>query len=133
MPALPRESGRGGGGHTNLLECGKCEGIWLDTASFQQIYADREKQAAVLGMAVLLPASSEDIETVRYVPCPVCKDLMNRINFAHCSHVIVDVCGKHGTWFDKDELRKVIEFIRAGGMEKARDQEMPPWNRNARA
>ena len=111
-------------GNTNLLECGKCAGIWMDTTSLQQICADREKQAAVLGMAVPLPADSNAIETVRYVPCPICNDLMNRVNFAHCSHVIVDVCGKHGTWFDKDELRKVIEFIRAGGMEKARDQEM---------
>jgi Zn-finger nucleic acid-binding protein len=49
---------------------------------------------------------------------------MNRVNFAHCSHVIVDVCKAHGTWFDKDELRRTVEFIRAGGLEKARDQEL---------
>jgi hypothetical protein len=45
---------------------------------------------------------------------------MNRVNFAHCSHVILDVCKAHGTWFDKDELRRTVEFIRAGGLEKAR-------------
>ncbi|MGH9743717.1 MAG: hypothetical protein ACRD51_15340, partial [Candidatus Acidiferrum sp.] len=50
--------------------------------------------------------------------------LMNRVNFAHCSHVIVDVCKAHGTWFDKDELRRTVEFIRAGGLEKARDQQL---------
>jgi Zn-finger nucleic acid-binding protein len=49
---------------------------------------------------------------------------MNRVNFAHCSHVIVDVCQKHGTWFDKDELRQIVEFIRAGGMEKSRQMEI---------
>jgi Zn-finger nucleic acid-binding protein len=49
---------------------------------------------------------------------------MNRINFAHCSGIIIDVCKKHGTWFDRDEMRRVIEFIRGGGMEKARAREM---------
>ena len=49
---------------------------------------------------------------------------MNRVNFAHCSHVIVDVCKAHGTWFDKDKLRRVVEFIRAGGFEEARAREI---------
>ena len=54
---------------------------------------------------------------IRYLPCPVCGKLMNRINFANFSSVIVDVCREHGTWFDRDELRRIVEFIRAGGIE----------------
>jgi hypothetical protein len=49
---------------------------------------------------------------------------MNRVNFAHCSNVIVNVCGKHGTWFDKDQLQRVVEFIRSGGIEKERAREI---------
>jgi Zn-finger nucleic acid-binding protein len=64
------------------------------------------------------------LEKISYVPCPVCKQMMNRVNFAHCSNVIVDVCRAHGTWFDRDELRRVVEFIRAGGMEKERARQM---------
>src|SRR6266704_3427907 len=63
-------------------------------------------------------------KNIRYVPCPVCHQLMNRVNFAHCSNVIVDVCAKHGTWFDKDELRCIVEFIRSGCLEQARFREM---------
>jgi Zn-finger nucleic acid-binding protein len=48
---------------------------------------------------------------------------MNRMNFAHCSGVVVDVCRGHGTWFDRDELRQIVEFIRAGGLELARQKE----------
>ena len=59
---------------------------------------------------------------IRYVPCPHCQQLMNRINFAKCSDVIVDVCKGHGTWFDKDELRQIVEFIRGGGMEQSREK-----------
>jgi Zn-finger nucleic acid-binding protein len=113
-------------GNTNLRECPRCEGIWADAASLEQICQDREKQAAVLGMAAPLPTNpTGDIEeNIRYIPCPVCKKLMNRVNFAHCSHVVVDVCNPHGTWFDKDELRRIVEFIRAGGLENARAREI---------
>jgi hypothetical protein len=46
---------------------------------------------------------------------------MNRVNFGHCSSVVVNVCPeKHGTWFEKDELRRVVDFIHSGGLEKAR-------------
>jgi Zn-finger nucleic acid-binding protein len=112
-------------GASNLRECPNCEGIWADTASFEQICADREKQAAVLGMAQSLPqAEAQVIEQVRYIPGPLCHKLMNRVNFAHCSHVVVDVCKGHGTWFDKNELRQIVEFIRAGGLEASRAQQI---------
>jgi Zn-finger nucleic acid-binding protein len=113
-------------GNTNLRECPRCEGIWADAASLEQICQDREKQAAVLGMAAPLPeaADGEIEQKIQYVPCPVCNKLMNRVNFAHCSHVVVDVCNPHGTWFDKDELRRIVEFIRAGGLEAARAREI---------
>jgi Zn-finger nucleic acid-binding protein len=48
---------------------------------------------------------------------------MNRVNFAHCSGVIVDVCKGHGTWFDQDELTEIVAFIRAGGLEASRARE----------
>ena len=48
---------------------------------------------------------------------------MNRMNFARHSGVIVDVCKSHGTWFDRDELREIVEFIVAGGLDAARDKE----------
>jgi Zn-finger nucleic acid-binding protein len=37
--------------------------------------------------------------------------------------VIIDVCKKHGIWFDRDELSKIIEFIRDGGLDMARARE----------
>jgi Zn-finger nucleic acid-binding protein len=112
-------------GTTGLLECAKCEGLWVDNATFEQICQDRDKQAAVLGLPGSQPASEfVELEAIHYVPCPVCHSLMNRVNFAHCSHVIINVCTKHGTWFEKDELRKIIEFIRAGGLEKSREREI---------
>ncbi len=112
-------------GNAIVHHCPRCDGIWVNAEVLQQICADREKQAAVLGAAGPLPESDPNqLEKIRYLPCPICRKLMNRVNFAHCSHVIVDVCREHGTWFDKDELRRIIEFLRAGGMEAARELEM---------
>jgi Zn-finger nucleic acid-binding protein len=116
-------------GTTHLHECPKCEGIWADTESLQKICADREQQAAVLGTASSLPANNNPLETVRYIPCPICNKLMNRVAFAHCSGVVVDVCKAHGTWFDKDELRRIVEFIRAGGLDVARADEIAELER----
>jgi Zn-finger nucleic acid-binding protein len=121
-------------GHADLRECPRCEGIWADTAALQQICTDREKQSAVLGVAAPLPTNeSGNVEkNIRYVPCPWCSKLMNRVNFANCSSVIVDVCKQHGTWFDRDELRRIVEFIRAGGLESARAREVAELERQRR-
>lgn len=109
-------------GKTSLRECPKCEGVWLNKAAFEQVCTDTEEQSALLGMASSLPTDliGNVEKEIRYRPCPCCSELMHRVNFARCSHVIVDVCAQHGTWFDKDELREIVEFIRAGGMTKAR-------------
>ena len=120
-------------GKTSLHECPRCEGLWADAAALQHIVADREQQAAVLGVAMPMPApNSVPLEKIRYLPCPVCRKLMHRVNFAKCSNVIVDVCKAHGTWFDKDELRRIVEFIRAGGFERARANEMAELERQRR-
>jgi len=121
-------------GKNQLRECPHCEGIWADADSLQKICNDTEQQESVLGMASHLPApESVDIEKdIHYLPCPVCQELMNRVNFAHCSHIIVDVCAKHGTWFDRDELRRIVEFIRAGGLVTAREREIADLERERR-
>ncbi|MDE2511394.1 MAG: hypothetical protein KGL74_09750, partial [Elusimicrobia bacterium] len=53
-----------------------------------------------------------------------CGELMNRFNFAGCSGVILDACKPHGVWFDADELRSIVAFIRDGGMDEAREHEL---------
>ena len=111
-------------GSTSVEECERCQGLWLDVKSFESICASREQQAAVLGGASPAPRNNaEDDAPVKYVPCPQCAQLMNRINFARCSGVIVDVCKGHGTWFDKQELTRIVEFIREGGLEASRTRE----------
>ena len=110
-----------------MRECERCGGLWVEVAIFERICVHKEEQSAVLGGASSAPQHhltlSPDPDKIRYVPCPQCRQLMNRINFARCSNVIVDVCRGHGTWFDRDELREIVEFIRSGGLEVSREKE----------
>ncbi len=113
-------------GSAAMRDCENCSGLWVEVEAFEKICADREQQSAVLGAATPAPArqtSSEELSGIRYVPCPQCGQLMNRINFAHCSGVIVDICKGHGTWFDCDELSTIVQFIRGGGLEVSRQKE----------
>jgi hypothetical protein len=41
---------------------------------------------------------------------------MHRKNFARTSGIIVDWCGKHGTWLDADELEHIADFVHHGGL-----------------
>jgi len=108
-------------GGVALSECERCSGVWLTMADFQKLCAEEERRAVFLGAeSQLHVAAAAGVPTVRYVPCPLCAKLMNRINFGKRSGVVVDSCAKHGTWFDADELRRVVEFVRDGGLDRAR-------------
>lgn len=106
----------------NLLECQKCGGFWSDSETFENICAEKENQSSVLFFVQNKQFPKTQI-AVNYVPCPDCKQLMNRSNFARSSGVILDICKKHGVWFDAEELPKIIEFIRNGGLDHARQKE----------
>jgi Zn-finger nucleic acid-binding protein len=106
-----------------MRECGQCAGLWIEVGAFEKICADREQQAAVLGGASPAPDHLHPEQKIQYAPCPQCAQMMNRINFARCSGVIVDVCKGHGTWFDRDELSAIVQFIRGGGLEVSRQKE----------
>ena len=105
-----------------LHECEKCFGLWLGAAAFEHICRNAEQQAAALGSAQPV-GGPVALAPVRYVRCPHCNELMHRLNFAHCSGVIVDVCRAHGTWFDANELHRIVQFIRAGGLDRSRVKE----------
>ncbi len=112
-------------GETLMDQCTDCGGLWLDHTVFDALTAERERQSSV-GAALSRmpsPAVTPDTREVKYLKCPECETLMHRKNFARCSGVIVDVCTAHGIWFDRDELSQIMDFIRLGGMEKARQME----------
>ncbi len=111
-------------GSVTLDECTRCGGLWVDSASFRRVCEETEEQTVVLKAISSRPEAAPPTGgPQRYWPCPECRRLMNRQNFARVSGIIVDVCRGHGVWFNQGELRRIVEFIRAGGMERARARE----------
>jgi Zn-finger nucleic acid-binding protein len=112
-------------GGTDLSQCHRCGGVWLNQSLFERVAADREERGTVLGA---LPGDQAKglitPEKVHYRPCPECGRMMNRTNYARISGVILDTCKDHGLWFDKDELRRVLEFIQKGGLDKVRERQL---------
>ncbi|MGD9564292.1 MAG: zf-TFIIB domain-containing protein [Pyrinomonadaceae bacterium] len=106
-----------------IRECERCGGFWSSIETFESLCADKEQQASVLGFIRSYSHPNSDPPKVTYVPCPDCKALMNRSNFARSSGVIIDLCKQHGVWFDAGELPKIINFIDSGGLERAREKE----------
>jgi Zn-finger nucleic acid-binding protein len=109
-----------------LSECPACGGLWVDSDTLQEICTDQEQQQAIMGFNPdpMIVKSAAAVQHGRaYIPCPGCHKLMNRRQFAGCSGVIVDWCKAHGVWFDRNELRQIVQFIQAGGLDKARERE----------
>jgi Zn-finger nucleic acid-binding protein len=106
-----------------MLECGTCDGVWLDAAEFERVCAEREIRAAVLHRSSASDRSPAT-QSVRYRPCLRCGKMMNRLNFGRMSGTIVDVCRGHGTFLDAGELHAVVRFIQEGGLERTRAREI---------
>jgi Zn-finger nucleic acid-binding protein len=105
-------------GTTDLFECGSCDGLWVDAATFEHLCTNADDQAAVLHQ--FSTPGSEKPAPVRYRKCARCTQLMNRVNFGRLSGVIVDACRGHGTYLDAGELHRIVAFIQSGGLDRAR-------------
>jgi Zn-finger nucleic acid-binding protein len=110
-------------GTASLLECSRCDGIWLDAADFERICAHQASRAAGLHRWPR-EAATTSLEAVRYRPCVRCGKMMNRVNFGKLSGTVVDVCRGHGTFLDRGELHAVATFIEAGGLDRMRQREI---------
>lgn len=72
--------------------------VWLDAFQIDRIASDYGQD-----------------QEISYLPCPMCSDRMGRINFGGRSGVVIDQCNLHGVWLEGSELRRLIEWWRAGG------------------
>src|SRR5262245_24091464 len=109
------------GGPGRLHDCASCGGQFVDHPLLRDLLAQREVygREAPRRPPQFNPLSSP----MRYVPCPVCDQMMMRKNFGRSSGVIVDICTPHGVWFDRGELPRVLAFVEAGGLELTKQRE----------
>jgi Zn-finger nucleic acid-binding protein len=126
-PVCPEErplaSRRLGRAQVAFFDCGSCGGLWLEKEVFE-VLADRARSGSLPegfgGGAPVLESHAAEPATlagaaVRYRPCVICGALMNRRNYGRKSGVIVDVCARHGLWFDLHEIDRLLRWIHEGG------------------
>ena len=101
-----------------IERCGRCLGLFFDPGELEALLdktvtnvfeVDRQRLNEIQG------AKRSCEYPLSYIDCPVCKKLMQRINFGSHSGVIVDQCRGHGLWLDGGELRQILEWMKAGG------------------
>jgi Zn-finger nucleic acid-binding protein len=101
-----------------LLSCERCGGQFVRHELLRALLEEREALGRTLPELGTVPRANPLESELRYRTCPVCPDLMNRKNFGTTSGIIVDVCAKHGVFFDAGELPRVLAFVRHGGLHR---------------
>jgi Zn-finger nucleic acid-binding protein len=84
--------------------CPACGGVWLDNEQSRKVAEGR------LATPVLVAARQEPLAPVApdegpRIQCPLCGASMQRA-FVPAARLHVDVCARHGTWFDRGELER---------------------------
>ena len=119
-----------------LGRCPTCLGLFLEPGSLETLLRPAAAEVLTTDRRLLDALSSaprQEMGAVRYRPCAVCSDLMNRSLFGHRSGVIVDRCRDHGVWLDAGELRQLLEWTRAGGTLLDQQQRLQEQDQELRA
>jgi len=86
--------------------CRGCGGVWLSNEASQRVIAGMGQQAFER-LRAHSKAARHQIDTKKAgLLCPRCRQMLAQTTVAD-AHLEVDVCGAHGTWFDRGEVERV--------------------------
>jgi len=105
-------------GAFTIERCETCFGLFFDPGEVQAFLQASTAQAFEINFKEIVNINSERADKnrqVRYIKCPECGKIMNRINFGYHSGVVMDQCRQHGVWLDNGELIHLMEWKKAGG------------------
>jgi Zn-finger nucleic acid-binding protein len=105
-----------------VFGCKECDGMFIPHETFHMMQDAHERIIEATGSVDR--AQIDVAANISYLRCPECKNMMNRKNFARVSGVIIDLCSRHGIWFDSGEMEKIMHFIAHGGLKRAREAEV---------
>lgn len=110
--------------HLDIERCRECSGIFFNPGELESflhhqvvstVWLDWDKIEALKAEAASANDDHWKEHEKHYLSCPVCKEIMNSVNFGRRSGVLIDVCRPHGIWLDGGELRRISEWWHAGG------------------
>jgi len=105
-----------------LSECRRCGGLWIGGEVFR-VLEERARRDETFWKGADLPDPSDRGQGAGafYRPCPSCATRMHRRNYGRRSGVILDVCPRHGLWFDHGELARILAWIRSGSLSRSEE------------
>ncbi len=102
-----------------LIErCKSCFGLFFDNGELETLLDNSVSNVSNINLTLIKNINKDRFQSqqkVKYVKCPVCSVLMNRVNYGHRSGVIIDQCKKDGIWVDSGEITHLMEWKKAGG------------------
>jgi len=105
-------------GEFHIERCKTCFGLFFDLGEIETLLDSSVSNVTDINLKLIKSINKDRYQkhqAVKYVKCPCCRILMNRVNFGHRSGVIVDKCSKHGIWVDSGEITHLMEWKKAGG------------------
>ncbi len=101
-----------------LIErCPACFGFFLEKGQIEILLNKAVADVSAINLQHLDNINKDRYQStkVKYIKCPVCHVLMNRVNFGQRSGVVVDRCIYNGIWLDCGEITHLMEWKKAGG------------------
>lgn len=101
-----------------IERCDTCLGLFFDPGELEALMGKSVSNVFSINrnrLDALVREQRDGDGRFAYRKCPVCKELMHRINFGARSGVIVDQCKTHGVWLDSGELKRLLDWKKAGG------------------
>lgn len=101
-----------------IERCEQCLGMFFDPGELETVLEKSVSNVFNINIDKIKDLSNEldrDNFKVAYRMCPVCRKLMHRINFGTRSGVVIDSCKADGVWLEGSELRRLMEWKKAGG------------------
>jgi len=118
-------------GNFYIERCSECMGMFFDPGELEAVLDKSVDNVYVINFDKLNPlndATYRAYRDIKYIHCPICKQMMTRKNFSKFSGVIIDWCRNHGIWLDAGELKRLLEWRKAGGQLLA-EKRMQEWKK----
>ena len=97
--------------------CTKCDGLFSSEEELEKVieYQIKKENFSDHKMLRFIQDNPRDKRKKSvYHPCPICKKMMQHINYKQRSGVVLDVCEEHGIWLDGGELRQISDWCEVG-------------------
>lgn len=121
-----------------IERCDTCFGLFFDPGEVQAFLEASVSPVFEVNFKAIGHVGQERFSkdrAVRYIKCPECGQVMNRVNFGYRSGVVMDQCKQHGVWLDNGELIHLMEWKQAGGqlLDEVKERQLPKERQKAQA